>query len=174
MSSGYNAFELYHEFLNSMETTNYNYNQIIFDKYEGTEKNSIPTKTLTEELSFPHSYPPFTTKQSLSFVRDQTSFNCLQKFTGHRKPQTIGPINLDVDVTCANQFVNADDFNISLDLNQTYNFIDDTASIISDNDYYDECPNPVVPGLFPNINIKDENQFLPFDKLPLNPSYISQ
>lgn len=32
--------------------------------------------------------------------------------------------------------------------------------------------NPVVPGLFPKMDIEDEDQFLPFDKLPLNPSFI--
>lgn len=69
----------------------------------------------------------------------------------------------------SNEFVNMKDFEISLDLDQFDITLDDNVSVIS----Y-ESDNPVVPGLFPKMNIDDDDQFLKFDALPLNPSYISK
>ncbi|ODV77095.1 uncharacterized protein CANTADRAFT_23925 [Suhomyces tanzawaensis NRRL Y-17324] len=34
--------------------------------------------------------------------------------------------------------------------------------------------NPVVPGLFPQMHIDDDAQFMKFDALPLTPSYVSR
>ncbi|EGW33493.1 uncharacterized protein SPAPADRAFT_50369 [Spathaspora passalidarum NRRL Y-27907] len=43
-----------------------------------------------------------------------------------------------------------------------------------DSDDYSDSENPVVPGLFPTMNIDDDSQFMKTDSLPLTPSYICQ
>lgn len=100
----------------------------------------------------------------------------------------------------SHEFVNANDFKLPLafdpqiDYDYTLNLEHNISLLSSDEEEEDErlqyqflqnatkcstdemndpqSSNPLVPGLFPKMNLNDDETFLKFDKLPLNPSYI--
>ena len=214
-SGGYGyPVELYHEFLNLMERTDYSDNQIVLDgtsssiKKTPTFRNSyiIPSKSTKPNdlqhrdlhLGFANSYPP--TNYSSYLLRPETAPENAPDPTNSKTPNIdlhyqISPTSSS-DSSNSNEFINMHDFNIPLDLTQQYDLtLDDNLSILSyeddedeenyrlqqqflnttddtTNDSSDEAINPLVPGLFPKMDINDEDNFLKFDKLPLNPSYI--
>lgn len=185
--------ELYDEFLNLMEQVDYNNNRIVLSN------RNIPNSRRQENLEFiSNSYPP-TKSPNLSNMVKFTSLNIRPDPTHNTEPTEFDTSN--ISKLSSNEFVNIQDFetfdNFNVDFNDNLSIISYDESEPSDpnmlfpahtqntNDYqlqestiYQQddqsvpSNNPVVPGLFPKMDIKDEDQFLPFNKLPLNPSFI--
>lgn len=150
------------------------------------------------QMPFPNSYPPMTDSKlwhdhRLSVLRLDGPKSSLPVGQKSQASPKISPTSSHS--SNYNEFINVNDFNIPLDLTHHYDLsLDDNLSILSYDDEEDEenynllqqfvsqtCdsesnsdsgPNPLVPGLFPKMDINDEDNFLKFDKLPLNPSYI--
>lgn len=57
---------------------------------------------------------------------------------------------------------------LSKNLSENYHCDSNQQDFVFD----DEEQNPIVPGLFPAMNINDPDKFLQFDMLPITPSFV--
>ncbi|CAH6721446.1 hypothetical protein CLIB1444_06S02344 [[Candida] jaroonii] len=184
-----------------METTDYSNSQIILNMNHGNTRkysHSYPPSfmNINDSKDFKNSFSDVETKRTSLFpeIRRKSltkDYQCDQIYNqlnkdikNHvQKEISYGEDNSETNVPSRdsyhtplqsndsyNEFPHLQEFEISL---EEYNL--DNISIISyesdDNDDDDDNDNAMVPGLFPKLDIN--KNFLKFDKLPLNPSYIA-
>lgn len=165
----YETVELYNEFLNHIESSLF-YDNVIDVSTSGTPTNS------------PKESPPHCTSTSQRPLNSPSSLG------------SLGSVNLNLDLDI-NQYYDqlAQPFNDPLALlkslyDQNYKPPVNHASFIGlypkpplqlpeleqkqDDDEVDDDDEDLCPGLFPHMDVNDTHQFMTFDMLPLNPSYV--
>lgn len=139
-----NKVELYHEFLNLMESTNYHDDLITINSEAPIHYDNLPLN-LNLDLNINSYY-------DMLIGKDECTFNPMQyKIPKYEECPTLSS---DIKRMAHN----------SIQLDTEY---DEPLS-------EPECDNPIAPGLFPKMNINDDHQFMKFDRLPIVPSYISK
>ncbi|ABN64808.2 predicted protein [Scheffersomyces stipitis CBS 6054] len=150
----YGTVESYHEFLNQMESCEFN-NSLI----------NLATSPSPESFT-----PPIPSTRHLASIA----------------PQQLLNLNLHLDVNtyynkltgliCQIPFhgsaADKDSFQ-SLAHNVTQSRTQKSFQETFAEDEEDEM-NPLAPGLFPKLNIGDDEKFMKFDTLPLTPSYVAK
>lgn len=143
-----NTVELYHEFLNLMESTNYHDDLITITAEEAPLPYTNLPLNLNLHLNINSYYDKLTgtcdcTFDSKLYIISKGYDECpgLQMHVEENRMYT----------------------GIEFDVEENDELLSET-----------ECDNPVAPGLFPTMNVDNELQFMKFDKLPIVPSYISK
>lgn len=144
-----NTVELYHEFLNLMESTNYHDDLIPITSEKATLPYTNLPLNLNLHLNINSYYDMLTGTGECTF--DSKLYNIPKSY------DECPGLQLHVD---KDRIYTGIEFDVE----------EQEEELLSDTEY----DNPVVPGLFPAMNVDDERQFIKFDKLPIVPSYISK
>lgn len=103
---------------------------------------------------------------------DNYNFNDLENW--HENQQNLNDTleyqdNLDYSTFNQTHYTHINNYFdlLSKDLSENYQ-CDSNQNFV----YDDEEQNPIVPGLFPAMNINDPDKFLLFDRLPISPSFV--
>ncbi|KAK6458585.1 uncharacterized protein RJT20DRAFT_131751 [Scheffersomyces xylosifermentans] len=124
---------------------------------------------------------PVQLKEKNEFNEDFSKSNSLPftgKFIESAKSLSASPSCSDLFIHSAsapspiyNEFITRCDYEREDD--EYYS--DDGAELVyDDEDDEDDEINPLAPGLFPKMNINDDEKFMKFDTLPLTPSYVAR
>lgn len=114
--------------------------------------------------------------------RTQKSFQ--ETFAGQRSPVLIpdaylGNVSSSASPSCVdlsfNEYVSTGCVYEEEDDDEFYYSDDgDGADLAFDEEDEEDEMNPLAPGLFPKLNIGDDEKFMKFDTLPLTPSYVAK
>lgn len=173
-------YGLYNEFLNEMENSDYSKDAISVSPEEHIENNETivrialgtgiqpSRKNLLEDQRAPSPdlKRPRSTRSSRNSSRGSRATHSTSKNLPHTTAARIS--NFSVAASSPD----------ALSCRQSHYFESDDDT--SDDEFDHKVPesslagpeaNPVVPGLFPRMNINDSEQFAPLDLLPVNPAY---